>query len=177
MIDGTELPRIRQLSHQLAIEDCVEFTGRISDPALRETMSTEDVCVNLDRANEMNDKSTMNAIIEYMALGKPIVQFDLTEGRFSAGVASLRTTNDVADFAVKLCELLDDPDRRTSLAELERSRVESHAGLASTGSAAATGFEPSLAGNQRWRAPAFCRNMRNSGSKEINVRRVAGEGK
>ena len=44
-------------------------------------LNTADVCVNPDVANEMNDKSTMNKIMEYMALGKPIVQFDLTEGR------------------------------------------------------------------------------------------------
>jgi len=80
---------VRQLARELAVEDCVEFTGRIPDAALWEIVSTADVCVNPDRANEMNDKSTMNKILEYMALGKPIVQFDLTEGRFSAGEASL----------------------------------------------------------------------------------------
>ena len=127
--DGTELAAIKQLSRQLSIEDCIEFTGRIPDTALWEIMSTADVCVNPDRANDMNDKSTMNKILEYMALGKPIVQFDLTEGRFSAGEASLYARpNDVADFAMKLCELLDDPERRTQMGAIGRSRVE--AGLA-----------------------------------------------
>ena len=111
-----------ELSRALALEDCVEFTGRIPDAALWEIMSTADVCVNPDRANEMNDKSTMNKILEYMALGKPIVQFDLTEGRFSAGEASLYARpNDVADFARKLCELLDDPRRRATMGAIGRS--------------------------------------------------------
>ena len=124
--DGTKLTGIRQLSRQVAVEDCAEFTGRISYAALWEIMSTADVCVNPDRANDMNDKSTMNKIIEYMALGKPIVQIDRTEGGFSAGEASLYARpNDVANFVVKLCELLDDPDRRTSMGELGRSRAES----------------------------------------------------
>ena len=123
--DGTELTAVRELSRQLSLEDCVEFTGRIPDAALWEIMSTADVCVNPDRANEMNDKSTMNKILEYMALGKPIVQFDLTEGRFSAREASLYARpNDVADFAMKLCELLDDPDRRATMGAIGRSRVE-----------------------------------------------------
>jgi glycosyltransferase involved in cell wall biosynthesis len=123
--DGTELPALRQMSRELALEDCVEFTGRLPDAQLWEIMSTADVCVNPDRANEMNDKSTMNKILEYMALGKPIVQFDLTEGRFSAGDASLYARpNDVADFAAKLCELLDDPERRRTMGALGRSRVE-----------------------------------------------------
>ena len=123
--DGTELAAVRQLSLQLSVDDCVEFTGRLPDAALWEIMSTADVCVNPDRANEMNDKSTMNKILEYMALGKPIVQFDLTEGRFSAGEASLYARpNDVADFAIKLCELLDDPTRRATMGAIGRQRVE-----------------------------------------------------
>jgi glycosyltransferase involved in cell wall biosynthesis len=73
----------------------------------------------------MNDKSTMNKILEYMALGKPIVQFDLTEGRCSAGEASVYArANDVADFAMKLCELLDDPERRRVMGTIGRRRVE-----------------------------------------------------
>ena len=127
--DGTDLAALRQLSRQLTVDDCVEFTGRLPDAALWEIMSTADVCVNPDRANDMNDKSTMNKILEYMALGKPIVQFDLTEGRFSAGEASLYARpNDTADFAMKLCELLDDAERRATMGAIGRSRVE--AGLA-----------------------------------------------
>jgi glycosyltransferase involved in cell wall biosynthesis len=126
---GTELAALRELARQLSLTDCVEFTGRIPEADLWEIMSTADVCVNPDRANEMNDKSTMNKILEYMALGKPIVQFDLTEGRFSAGDASAYARpNDTVDFASKLCELLDDPERRSRMGALGRSRIE--AGLA-----------------------------------------------
>lgn len=123
---GTELATLVQMSCDLSIDDCVEFTGRIPDRPLWEIMSTADVCVNPDRANEMNDKSTMNKILEYMALGKPIVQFDLTEGRFSAGESSVYARpNDTVDFAEKLCALLDDPERRDRMGALGRSRVES----------------------------------------------------
>jgi glycosyltransferase involved in cell wall biosynthesis len=123
--DGTELAAIRRQCRELALDDCVEFTGRIPDAALWEIMSTADVCVNPDRANDMNDKSTMNKILEYMALGKPIVQFDLTEGRFSAGEASLYSRpNDIADFGAKLSELLDDPARRETMGAIGRQRVE-----------------------------------------------------
>jgi len=83
------------------------------------------VCVNPDVANEMNDKSTMNKIMEYMALGKPIVQFDLTEGRFSAQRASLYARkNDAVDFAKKIVELLDDPAQRAAMGAFGRRRVE-----------------------------------------------------
>jgi glycosyltransferase involved in cell wall biosynthesis len=122
---GTEVESLKALSKRLGIEDCVEFMGRLPDGPLWELLSTADVCVNPDRANEMNDKSTMNKILEYMALGKPIVQFDLTEGRVSAGEASLYARpNDVDDFAAKLCELLDDEEKRQRMGAVGRARVE-----------------------------------------------------
>jgi len=72
----------------------------------------------------MNDKSTMNKIMEYMALGKPIVQFDLTEGRFSAQEASLYARpNDAVDLGDKLIDLLDDPQRREQMGAFGRKRV------------------------------------------------------
>jgi glycosyltransferase involved in cell wall biosynthesis len=91
-----------------------------------EMLNTTDVCVNPDVANEMNDKSTMNKIMEYMALGKPIVQFDLTEGRYSAQEASLYAEkNDERDLARKIIQLLDDPELRTKMGRFGRNRVES----------------------------------------------------
>jgi len=122
---GTELPALRVMARELGLEDCVEFTGPVSDHDLWEILGTADVCVNPDRANEMNDKSTMNKILEYMALAKPIVQFDLTEGRYSAGDASLYARpNDTRDFAEQLSALLDDPERRRRMGEIGRARVE-----------------------------------------------------
>lgn len=123
---GTEVESLKALAVRLGVEDCVEFTGRVPDQTLWEALSTADLCVNPDRANEMNDKSTMNKIMEYMALGKAIVQFDLTEGRVSAGEASLYAApNDTRDFARKMVELLDDPARRERMGAIGRQRVES----------------------------------------------------
>ena len=81
------------MMQEKALGDMVNFTGRIPDQQLLEILSTADVCVNPDKPCEMNDISTMIKIMEYMALSKPIVQFDLKEGRFSAGDApSMPTT-------------------------------------------------------------------------------------
>jgi glycosyltransferase involved in cell wall biosynthesis len=75
----------------------------------------------------MNDISTMIKIMEYMALEKPIVQFDLKEGRFSAGEASLYASKEdmVPDFAAKILWLLEHPDQRRQMGEIGRKRVES----------------------------------------------------
>jgi glycosyltransferase involved in cell wall biosynthesis len=121
---GTSLEDMKQLAAELDIADYVTFTGRVPDQALLEMLNTADVCANPDVANEMNDKSTMNKIMEYMALGKPIVQFDLSEGRFSAQEASLYAArNDPEDMARKIVELLDDPERRLRMGEFGRNRV------------------------------------------------------
>jgi len=123
--DGTELPALRAMSTRLGLDDCVQFTGRVSDQDLWQILGTADICLNPDRANPMNDKSTMNKILEYMALGKPIVQFDLTEGRYSAGDASLYAKpNDIEDFARRIVELLDDAPGRDAMGASGRRRVE-----------------------------------------------------
>ncbi|OAD21555.1 group 1 glycosyl transferase [Candidatus Thiomargarita nelsonii] len=105
---GTALDEMKQYAVHLGVDDYVTFTGRVPDQDLLEVLNTADVCVNPDVANEMNDKSTMNKIMEYMALGKPIVQFELTEGRFSALEASLYAKkNDAVDMAEKIVQLLE----------------------------------------------------------------------
>jgi glycosyltransferase involved in cell wall biosynthesis len=85
---GPEYQRLRDRVKCLGLEDHVALTGRLPDKDLGSVLATADVCVNPDEANRMNDISTMNKIMEYMALAKPIVQFDLNEGRVSAGDAS-----------------------------------------------------------------------------------------
>jgi glycosyltransferase involved in cell wall biosynthesis len=123
---GTSLEEMKSLAKELGVADHVTFTGRVPDGEMLAMLNTADVCVNPDVANEMNDKSTMNKIMEYMALGKPIVQFDLTEGRYSAGRASLYARkNDAVDLAVKIVELLDDTSRRAEMGGYGRRRVES----------------------------------------------------
>lgn len=122
---GSELEILQQQAIDMGLGDYVTFTGRAPDQVLLEVLNTADVCVNPDEHNPMNDKSTMNKIMEYMALGKPIVQFDMTEGRFSAREASLYAKpNDARDLADKILELIDDPQRCKTMGEFGRARVE-----------------------------------------------------
>jgi glycosyltransferase involved in cell wall biosynthesis len=121
---GTSLDELIALSAKLGLSDYVTFTGRAPDDVLFRVLSTADVCVNPDRVNAMNDKSTMNKILEYMAFSKPIVQFDVTEGRFSAQEASLYAkANDSKDFAGKIIDLLADPAQRAHRGAVGRERV------------------------------------------------------
>lgn len=121
---GPHLEALRKMAHEMGLDDCVEFTGRVTDEELLRYLNTADVCVNSDEYNPMNDKSTMNKILEYMALGKPIVQFDLTEGRYSAQDASLYAENNSArSMADKISYLLDSPELCKTMGEYGRDRV------------------------------------------------------
>jgi glycosyltransferase involved in cell wall biosynthesis len=121
---GPEWQAIVELSKSMGLDDYVTLTGRVDDETLFTVLSTADVCVNPDRVTTMNDISTMNKIMEYMALGKPIVQFDVTEGRFSAQEASLYAApNDARDFGDKILQMLDDPQARARMGEIGKKRV------------------------------------------------------
>jgi glycosyltransferase involved in cell wall biosynthesis len=122
---GPSLARLRAMAAARGLEEWIHFTGRAPDQDLFEVLSTMDIGVNPDRVNPMNDKSTMNKIMEYMSLGKAMVQFDVTEGRFSAQDASLyAAANDPVDMARCIVELLDDPERRARMGAFGRQRVE-----------------------------------------------------
>lgn len=126
---GPELGHLKEQSKMLGVERFVEFTGRVPDDELIRSICSCDLCVNPDEANPMNDLSTMNKVLEYMALEKPIVQFDLKEGRESAGEASLYAKrNDPVDLADRILELLDDPERRAAMGAAGRKRIEESLG-------------------------------------------------
>jgi glycosyltransferase involved in cell wall biosynthesis len=121
---GPSLDSLKALSKTLKVDDFVTFLGRVPDAELFELLSTADVCVNPDRVNPMNDLSTMNKIMEYMAFAKPIVQYDVTEGRYSAQNASLYAAkNDPVDFAARIVELLDNEALRQEMGAFGRARV------------------------------------------------------
>jgi glycosyltransferase involved in cell wall biosynthesis len=112
---------------QLGLDDFVEFTGRVSDESLLEIVSSSDIGMAPDPKDPLNDVSTMNKIVEYMALGKPIVCFDLKEAVISAGEAAVyAAANDEKDFAQKLIELIQNEELKKKMGKLgfERFRKE-----------------------------------------------------
>ena len=115
---------LNKLSIDLGISEFIEFTGRISDTEMIERLSSCDICVDCDPLNPLNDKCTMNKVLEYMALGRPIVQYDLTEGRYSAQQASVYAEpNNINDLATKIEELLDNEIMRKQMSEIGLKRM------------------------------------------------------
>ena len=121
---GTELQNIIALTKQMGLEDYIDYYGRVDDKTMVDVLNTADICVNPDRPTEMNNLSTMNKIMEYMALKKPIVQYDLKEGKISAQTASLYAENtSPVNFADKLMWLLDKPEIRKEMGDFGYKRV------------------------------------------------------
>ncbi len=144
---GPHVEALRAMCTQMGLDDCVEFTGRVPDEKLLDYLNTADVCVNSDTYNEMNDKSTMNKILEYMALAKPIVQFELTEGRYSAQEASLYAEqNNAKDMADKIIYLLEHPDIRKKMGEYGHNRVVNELSWEHTSKALLEGYEKFFTG-------------------------------
>jgi len=145
---GPNLEAVKQKAKTMGLEDCMEFTGRVNDQQMLDYLNTAEVCVNSDTYNSMNDKSTMNKILEYMALGKPIVQFDLTEGRYSAQEASLYAErNNPIDMAEKIIYLLNNSEARRKMGEYGRQRVINELSWEHTSKALLIGYEKLFAGD------------------------------
>ncbi|HEY1303128.1 MAG TPA: glycosyltransferase [Vicinamibacterales bacterium] len=124
--DGSAWPRARTLATTLGVESYVWFTGPLAPPSWLPYLSAADICVEPAPSNGYNDRSTTIKIMEYMALAKPIVAFDLPEHRVSAGDAACYVRpSDERAFAAALAELMDDPERRRRMGALGRQRIES----------------------------------------------------
>jgi glycosyltransferase involved in cell wall biosynthesis len=113
------------LRDELGLGGHVEFTGRACDELVGRILSTADVGLSPDPLNPLNDLSTMNKSMEYMAFELPVVAFDLRETRVSvADAGSYVEPNDIHKYAQAIVELLDDESRRQLLGKRGRARVE-----------------------------------------------------
>ncbi|GAB3500002.1 glycosyltransferase family 4 protein [Flexivirga lutea] len=110
---------------RLGLQDFVEMPGRVPDDYVIEVLSTADLGLSPDPKNPLNDVSTMNKTMEYMAFGVPVLAFDLHETRVSAGDAARYVPADAVElYAKEIVALLDDPESRSRMGACGRRRVE-----------------------------------------------------
>lgn len=128
---GPHLNAVRNQAKEMQLDRYVKFTGYIPKKELVEVLTTADVCINPEYANEFTDKSTMIKVMEYMAFGKPIIQFYTKEGEVTAGEAAIYIReNNAAKFADAIIDLLDDPARRKKMGEIGKYRISEMFGWA-----------------------------------------------
>lgn len=122
---GSAMDDMKKLAKQLDITDKIMFTGFIPEADKIRYLSTVDICMDPDPSNAFNDRCTMIKMMEYMAMGKPIVAFDLPEHRVTADEAALYAhPNDELDFARKIAILMENPERRKAMGLFGRERIE-----------------------------------------------------
>jgi glycosyltransferase involved in cell wall biosynthesis len=114
-----------QLSKDMNLEKYVTFTGYIPYRDLYEILATADICVNPEFCNEFTDKSTMIKIMDYMVFGKPIVMFETTEGKVTAGgCACYVPNNDEIEFARAIMDMLRDKTKREKMGQIAKERID-----------------------------------------------------
>jgi glycosyltransferase involved in cell wall biosynthesis len=129
MGSGDSYPELVALRDELGLQDYVELPGRVPDQTVVDVLSTAAVGLSPDPKNPLNDVSTMNKTLEYMAFELPVIAFDLKETRVSAGdAASYIESGDVAAYGEAIVELLDDPDKREAMGKKGRVRIEQELG-------------------------------------------------
>jgi glycosyltransferase involved in cell wall biosynthesis len=137
------------LRDALGLAGHVEFTGRASDDLVERILSTADLGLSPDPKNPLNDVSTMNKTMEYMAFELPLVAFDLRETRISAGEAAVYVRpDDLRGYAQAIVELLDDQPRRATMGKLGRLRIEQELAWAYQERAYLDVYDKLLGGNQ-----------------------------
>jgi glycosyltransferase involved in cell wall biosynthesis len=121
---GPQLDPLREQIREKGLDADVLFTGRVPDEYVRRVLSTTDVAISPDPANDFNEFCTMNKTLEYMAVGVPVVAFDLEENRVSAGdAAAYARPNESSHLAELVMELLDQPERRARMGEVGMDRI------------------------------------------------------
>jgi glycosyltransferase involved in cell wall biosynthesis len=126
---GDSHQQIVALRDELGLQDYVELPGRVPDDTVVNVLSTAAVGLSPDPKNPLNDVSTMNKTLEYMAFELPVVAFDLKETRVSAGeAATYIASGDVGAYARAIVELLDDGDKRAAMGKAGRIRIEQELG-------------------------------------------------
>jgi glycosyltransferase involved in cell wall biosynthesis len=129
MGSGDSYDQIVALRDELGLQDDVELPGRVSDDTVVDVLSTAALGLSPDPKNPLNDVSTMNKTLEYMAFELPVVAFDLKETRVSAAEAATYVpSGDVAGYAQAIVELLDDDDERAVMGKAGRIRIERELG-------------------------------------------------
>lgn len=123
--DGDALPSLRCMVEELDLVDFILFTGWVERADVARYLGAADICVSPEPSNPYNDRSTLIKVMEYMALGKPIVAFDLPETRFTAeGAAVYAVPNLELDLAQKIISLMENPQRAKEMGQIGKERIE-----------------------------------------------------
>lgn len=123
--DGGYQPELKGLVRELHLEKFVFFTGWAEQEEIVSYLSTADIGLCPEPLNGLNEYCTMLKTIDYMAMGLPIVAFDLAETHYTCQEAALYATpNAVSEFAQHIVRLLDEPALRSTMSKRARALIK-----------------------------------------------------
>lgn len=126
--DGPEFERIRSRIENEGTDNVV-LAGRRRD--VERIISASDIGLLCTKSEGMS-----NSIIEYMALGKPVIATDMKGGTrelIQEGITGYCMERNAVRVADAIEKLLDDPEKRISMGEKGRKRIESGFSIARMG--------------------------------------------
>jgi len=122
---GDSVENLKKLKDDLQLQNYVEFTGRLQKEELMPYLATADIGLEPNPSNPLSNLSTLIKVMEYMALAKPIVCFDLKETRFSAKESAIYVSpNNEIEFAKAIVSLMDNPNKRAYMGAAGQKRVK-----------------------------------------------------
>lgn len=122
--DGDGRAPLEAALAEAGFADRVTFTGRVAPDRVPGLLQDADICVDPAPGTDVNERSTMTKIAEYLALGKPVVAYELRETATTAGDAALLVRRDDAHaFAGAIALLARDPELRAALSVRARERA------------------------------------------------------
>jgi glycosyltransferase involved in cell wall biosynthesis len=144
---GDAWDQLQEQHADLGLEEGVRFTGFIPDNEMLDYLATADLGVSPDIDSPLNDISTMIKTMDYMAMGLPVVSFDLTESRVSAGAAAAYAHSHTAEaFGEEIIRLLDSPHLRKKMSRLGRERIAGPLSWSHSGANLLAAYEHALTG-------------------------------
>jgi len=123
--DGAKRAEAMQKIHEWGLDEYVEMPGMVRDRlVIRQYLSTSDICLSPEPLTPLNAHSTFIKVGEYMAMGKPIVAYDLDETRWTAGDAAIYVEpGNIQEFGRAIASLADQPDERSRMSDIGLKRI------------------------------------------------------
>ena len=122
---GDAYPSLLAQRDAAGLQDCVEMPGTVPWRTVLATLGAVDICVQPDPPTAFNRHLTMNKLMEYMALSRACIAYDMPETRFSGGDTVKYVQGTSADeLARAIVALADDPAGRAELGRRARLRIE-----------------------------------------------------
>lgn len=115
--DGPDREKLKQLAKDERLEDRVTLQGFVPMETVADTMASVDLGIVPKRRNSFGDEAFSTKIMEFMAMGVPVVASRTTidEYYFNDRLVQFFESDNAEDLAAKILALMENPSKRDAL--------------------------------------------------------------